>query len=81
MGKKGAWVVSWLAIEAHAQASSSSQPRAPRREQAAFDNQVSAISFAMDLAPASRRSEELHMPGGKVVGIHVIEQMHDEQEI
>jgi hypothetical protein len=45
----------------------------PNRMQKAFDDQKSAVSFAMGLV--NRSSIQLRMPGGRIVNFPVIEQM------
>jgi hypothetical protein len=71
MSSNTAWVVTWLAIEA--QTRSPGKAMMPNRKQKAFDDQKSAVSFAMSLV--NRSSIQLHMPGGQIVNFPVIEQM------
>jgi hypothetical protein len=71
MSSNTAWVVTWLVIEA--QTRSPGRAMMPNRMQKAFDDQKSAVSFAMSLV--NRSSIQLHMPGGRIVNFPVIEQM------
>jgi hypothetical protein len=50
------------------------------RERLAFDSQNEAVDFAMSLDVPQRRTVQLHLPGGDIAELPVIEQMHATQK-
>jgi hypothetical protein len=52
----------------------------PRREQKAFDSQREAVNFAMSLDVPQRRTVQLHLPGGDIAELTVIEQMYAQHQ-
>jgi hypothetical protein len=46
------------------------------QEHAAFDSQNEAVNFAMSLDHPQRRTVRLHLPGGDIAELAVIEQMY-----
>jgi hypothetical protein len=52
----------------------------PRREQKAFDSQKEAINFAMSLDVPQRRTVQLHLPGGDIAELPIIEQMYAQHQ-
>jgi hypothetical protein len=52
----------------------------PCREQKAFDSQKEAVIFAMSLDVPQRRTVQLHLPGGDIAELTVIEQMYAQHQ-
>jgi hypothetical protein len=54
--------------------------RMPRRERKAFDSQKEAVDFAMSLDDPQRRTVQLHLPGGDIAALPIIEQMYAQHQ-
>ena len=52
----------------------------PRREQKAFDSQKEAINFSMSLDVSQRRTVQLHLPGGDIAELPIIERMYAQHQ-
>jgi len=46
----------------------------------AFDSQKEAVDFAMSLDHPQRRTVRLHLPGGNIAELAVIEQMYAQHQ-
>ena len=71
------WVLTW----AHTAFISISRKNIPPPlEHAAFDSQTDAVKFAMSLDYPQRRTVRLHLPGGDIAELAVIEQMYAQHQ-
>jgi len=64
------WILTW------ARTAFSRKNIPPPVEHAAFDSQTEAVNFAMSLDYPQRRTVRLHLPGGDIAELAVIEQMY-----
>ena len=78
MSDQNDWVASWLPVEVRAPIRHTSNT--PTRVSKSFHGQKDAVSFAMGLDVDCRGSAQLHLPGGQVVNLPIIEQMHAAQQ-
>jgi hypothetical protein len=72
------WVLTWARIAFVPIFGRKNIP--PPREQMAFDSQKEAIDFAMSLDDPQRQTVRLHLPGGDIAELLVIQQMHTTQK-
>ena len=72
------WVLTWARIAFVPIFSRKSVP--PPREHMAFDSQKEAIDFAMSLDDAQRQTVQLHLPGGDIAELSVVQRMHAAQK-
>jgi hypothetical protein len=71
------WVLTW-ARTAFISISRKNIP--PPLEHMAFDSQKEAVDFAMSLDHPQRRTVRLHLPGGNIAELAVIEQMYAQHQ-
>jgi hypothetical protein len=71
------WILTW-ARTAFISISRKNIP--PPLEHAAFDSQTEAVKFAMSLDYPQRRTVRLHLPGGDIAELAVIEQMYAQRQ-
>jgi len=71
------WVLTWART---AFISISSKNISPPLEHAAFGSQTEAVNFAMSLDYPQRRTVRLHLPGGDIAELAVIEQMYAQHQ-
>jgi hypothetical protein len=71
------WILTW-ARTAFISISRKNIP--PPLEHAVFDSQTEAVNFAMSLDHPQRRTVRLHLPGGDIAELAVIEQMYAQHQ-
>jgi hypothetical protein len=79
--KRERWPMDWVLTWARTAFISISRKNIPPPlEHAAFDNQTEAVNFAMSLDYPQRRTVRLHLPGGDIAELAVIEQMYAQHQ-
>ena len=72
------WVLTWARIAFIPIFSRKNIPQP--RERIAFDSQKEAVDFAMSLDDPQRQTVQLHLPGGDIAELLVIQKMYATQK-